>query len=412
MKASSFWQSFWPSLLSTVLGIVLGVPAALWINSKTTEYGEKREHAQEELRLTQALETLDQALALNTKKLHQAALDFKGQQVPFEIAVDRSAWDAVKFEIIQVLHDPELQQQLAFHFARLDTLAHLNEMYLDLAIGVPSALQSAAKTRQTLRGYLESLSIELKNESSTLSAKVKSILTDHKSTQEAPVTPIVLSDRRHLMPATLGYDFILLGGCLGLIAAILLTKSYLVPSFAKEVSQTFLGQNPFLVRNQITQRVEAITGTICLGISFFLTSVGTVLAAGSDVAEGNGSYWTHLLVFIGATLVLFWGSIKFTNWRSRRDYVPQMVSLQSEIFSKCKAYLDNGGLEDHEAKRTDIGSDIRGQRLKRVTGWLDQIGKLIDVPRKTSEEDAAYLDRLSPYFGQETDAVGVQPPKA
>lgn len=68
MRGSWFWQTFWPNLVSTALGVALGVPAALWINNKATESGERREQAQESRRLPQALETLDRSLILNTKK--------------------------------------------------------------------------------------------------------------------------------------------------------------------------------------------------------------------------------------------------------------------------------------------------------------------------------------------------------
>lgn len=397
MKGSGFWSAFWPNLLSTALGVALGVPTALWINSKATEHGEHRERVQEEGRLLQALETLDRALSLNTKKLRQTSLDLKEQRIPFDITVDRSAWDAVKFEVIQVLHDPDLQQQLAFHFARLDSLARLNDMYLNLGVGIASALQGAPKVRQTLRTYLESLVSELKNESSSLSTKIKAIMAEHDNPPSAIEPKPDNSQNVFASFAMLGFDLTILGTCLGFLASFLLVKSYLAPRFAKQVTSTFMGQNPYQVRNLIFQRIEAIVGTVWLGIGFFFASVGTVVTATSDAQAGSlHNYWTHWLAILGVTLVLLLLSLFFVNWSSRRKYVPEMVRLQKELIEKCRTYIRNGGLEDHELNRTDISDGIRGPRLKRVTEWLDQIGELIDVPRNPSENDASYLARLEP----------------
>lgn len=397
MKASWFWPAFWPNLLSTVLAVALGIPTALWINSKATEQGEHRERVQEEQRLLQALETLDRALSLNSNKLRQTGLDLKEQRIPFDITVDRSAWDAVKFEVIQVLHDADLQQQLAFHFARLDSLARLNDMYLNLGVGIASALQDAPKVRQTLRTYLESLVSELKNESSSLSTKIKAILAEHDKAQSA-IEP--RADNSHNMFASfamLGFDLTILGTCLGFLASFLLVKSYLAPRFAKQVTSTFMGQNPYQVRNLIFQRIEAIVGTVWLGIGFFFASIGTVITATSDAHTGFlHEYWTHWFVILGVTIVLLLFSLLFVSWSSRQKYVPEMVRLQKELIGKCRTYLQNGGLEAHELSRTDISDAIRGTRLKSVTGWLDQIGELIDVPRNPSENDSSYLARLEP----------------
>ena len=46
-----------------------------------------------------------------------------------------------------------------------------------------------------------------------------------------------------------GYDFIIFGAVLGAGSALLFAKAYRFPSFPVEAAQTFLGANPFLVRN-------------------------------------------------------------------------------------------------------------------------------------------------------------------
>lgn len=170
-----FCQSFWPSFVSTILGVIIGIPIALWLNRVITERGLKLEQEQEEQRLRQALDTLKNALSVNINSLSSYLNNISKNQVPFQLGIDYSAWDAVKPEISQFLKDPKLKQEIAFHFSKLVNLTKLNEMYLDLSAGVSSALQSSRTTSTALRQHLIQTVQNLINEASQLVSTISDL---------------------------------------------------------------------------------------------------------------------------------------------------------------------------------------------------------------------------------------------
>jgi hypothetical protein len=68
--------------------------------------------------------------------------------------LDISAWDAVKEDIIEHLHDPNLMKRIAYNFSRLTTMANFNTMYLDFSAGIGSALGGVERTRDALKSHL------------------------------------------------------------------------------------------------------------------------------------------------------------------------------------------------------------------------------------------------------------------
>ena len=64
-----------------------------------------------------------------------------------------------------------------------------------------------------------------------------------------------------------------------------------------------------------------------------------------------------------------------------------------------RQYLTNKGVSDQELPhQANVSEATRKGRLATVTGWLDQIGTLIDVQRTASEDDGSYSVRLEPFF--------------
>jgi hypothetical protein len=89
------------------------------------------------------------------------------------LAVDYSAWDAVKSEIIPFLHDPELRRKLAYHFSRTEAVNRLNDLYLNYSAGIGSAVGGSEQTRTALRAYLLQNLSALETEAGELIAKIK-----------------------------------------------------------------------------------------------------------------------------------------------------------------------------------------------------------------------------------------------
>lgn len=196
----------------------------------------------------------------------------------------------------------------------------------------------------------------------------------------------------------IGFDLVIVGGGLGFLGSLILAKSYLKPAFQEESRQSFFGQNPYLARNQIVQRVEAFTGTFWLVLGFFSASVGTVVTASRDTKEIPVDYWLHFGTWLAVTFVLFWASLRYASQVSRKEYLPLMVYILRESYQQCVGYVSKGGLEEHELQRQDITQDIRDQRMAICRRNLDQIGRLTDTPRQPLELDRDYMRRLEALF--------------
>jgi len=151
---AGFWEAFWPNFASTVIGLLLGLPLALWTDRQITARSERLKRAEEQQRLALSLDTISQALSFNRERMKQLVQSLSSNRVPFDPAVDCSAWDSVKTEIIQYLHDPALQQRIAYHFSRMEAVLKLNDLYLNYAAGIGAAIGGSEQTRDSLRNYL------------------------------------------------------------------------------------------------------------------------------------------------------------------------------------------------------------------------------------------------------------------
>ena len=190
-----------------------------------------------------------------------------------------------------------------------------------------------------------------------------------------------------------------LGACLGFLGSIILARSYLAPTFAKQATQAFFGQNPFLVRNQIVQRVEALAGTFWLVFGFLFGAMGTVFTSIAAEKSPASDYWIHFVLTVGATAFLFILSYRWTTYRSRQEYRPMMIHLQRELYDLCATCLSSGGLQQPEIDSgTKLPQETRDQRLLETRRRLDQLGQLLDVPRKPLKLDRDYIRRLEPFF--------------
>lgn len=196
----------------------------------------------------------------------------------------------------------------------------------------------------------------------------------------------------------IGFDLVIAGGSFGFLGSLVLAKSFLKPSFQRQATQSYFGQNPFLARNQIVQRVEAFVGTTWLVLAFVCGSLGTVINETEGSSNGHSQHWNHFLVILVFTGILLWVSLSYAKRKSKAEYIPLMLYLQREAYQQCVRYLLTGGLEESELQRTDITQGIKDQRLMSVTGRLDAIGQLIDMPRMPLETDRNYVQRMKLLF--------------
>jgi hypothetical protein len=137
---------------------------------------ERRSEAEARTRLKHGIEALRFSLVHNKKELASVVGIFSQKKVPFDTGLDVAGWEASRDEIVPFLKRPDLQRRIAFLFARLDTFARLNSMYLDLAVGTGSTIGGAKGSRDVLRSYLETLAKELGSEIDAVSAELNTVI--------------------------------------------------------------------------------------------------------------------------------------------------------------------------------------------------------------------------------------------
>lgn len=196
-----------------------------------------------------------------------------------------------------------------------------------------------------------------------------------------------------------GYDFIITSGILGVGSAFFFAKSYLFPSFLTEAARTFLGSNPFQLRNGICQRWEAVAGVAWAAVGLVLLVLGTI----RTVRGGREGYlvtsWLAILFAVAVGAAAWIASAAIVGRLSRREYLPRMIEMQCGVFDAAAQAISNSGLRAEEVRvGLTLSAEQRQQRVDEAARRLDQAGKLIDLPRTQGESDLDFLKRLTPFF--------------
>lgn len=196
-----------------------------------------------------------------------------------------------------------------------------------------------------------------------------------------------------------GYDFIIVGLVLGTGGALLLAKAYLMPSFPLETAGTYLGQNPFQVRNTIITRHEAVAGCIWLVLGLVAGLLGTVRSVRAQQHGYLVSAWYDILILLAAAAVLLRLTVAVTNRTSRAEYVPILSSSMRELYD-VRAYplFHDGRSRDQVTLGLNADPGTVEKRTAEGHEALEQIAKLLDEPRLPDEDDRAYTRRLARYF--------------
>lgn len=172
----AFWPNFWPGLASTVVGILFGVPIALGLAHYGVSIQEGARQADERARLQRGLKSLVVAVRHNADRLRHLSESLRDGRVPYDAALDVSAWDVSKQEIIPFLQDAEVQRRIAHHFTRAESVRKLAVLLLDQSVGVASALGGSAQTRKALSSHLQDESGNLSREAGQLADDIAKLV--------------------------------------------------------------------------------------------------------------------------------------------------------------------------------------------------------------------------------------------
>lgn len=159
--------------LILVVGLLLGIPFGLWLDRQVKKSEGALRRKDEAARLGRSLLALQAAIKHNRERFKQLATALANSRASFDPALDHSAWEACRPEIVPLLRDADFQRRLAFHFSRVRHFSRLNALHVDLTAGVASAVGGVTKTRNSLREYLAALVSELDAEAASLSEECK-----------------------------------------------------------------------------------------------------------------------------------------------------------------------------------------------------------------------------------------------
>lgn len=146
-----FLPRFFPVFTATFLGVLLSFALNRLIERKS----ERKQRRADIRQLNRALDAIVGAIKYNRERLCSIRDTLSDQQINVDPALDYSTWEAVKRDIVQHLHDPELQRRIAFHFSRAKAIHELNDMLFNYTAGVGSAYSQSERLSDHLRSYME-----------------------------------------------------------------------------------------------------------------------------------------------------------------------------------------------------------------------------------------------------------------
>lgn len=94
------------------------------------------------------------------------------------LALDVSAWDAIKTDFIAELTDPALRQEVVFHFSQLANLGALNQEFLEFNFGTNASMSGSDATRAGIGQNRKTMCSEL-------SVQAEALVTASKAGQQS-----------------------------------------------------------------------------------------------------------------------------------------------------------------------------------------------------------------------------------
>lgn len=154
MIAGQFLDVFWPELSATFLGAAVGVPLGLWVDrrrrAKEVESSERAAQTQ----IEGARDVARGSVAHNVEELRDLKSSLSENRAPLDTGLSSGAWTAVRAAVLLGLRDdPCLRGELGGFFDQLESVVELNSLLLEQAVGVSSALSTAAGLRSDLRSH-------------------------------------------------------------------------------------------------------------------------------------------------------------------------------------------------------------------------------------------------------------------
>ncbi len=176
---TEFWKDFLPNFAATICGVILGALAALLTNKIIVGLAEKAKRKEEVARLHRSLTAIKEALRFNIGEFALMLQYHMDNKAITYFRVDDSTWDVVNNDVVQYLHNPALQQRIAYHFSLIKELRKAEALYLDSSLGVIAVIAASqhgeALLKDGLSTDLPKIINELINEAGNLIKVIDSV---------------------------------------------------------------------------------------------------------------------------------------------------------------------------------------------------------------------------------------------
>jgi hypothetical protein len=198
-----------------------------------------------------------------------------------------------------------------------------------------------------------------------------------------------------------GNDLVITGSLFGVVGSAIWIKGGIFRPDLMEEVRTYSGRNPFQIKAAVLQRWDDVVAFTWLALSFLLALVGTIQSSRDSTTD---PFWIRfdtrtlaaiLLAFGGAVFLL---SLRISKWLGMRQAVPILVSLQQEILAGALDVIRQGGLrKDMRLPGAIVSQELKDKVVADATRRLDQVGRLLEIPRRPAESDASYGERLEAF---------------
>jgi hypothetical protein len=127
---------------------------ALWVNRRLAVGAARNQEAARKDALGRAVLAIRESVTFNGAKAESLRKYIEDGNIPFEVPLEVSRWEAVRDEFVRTAHDAELQGRVAYFFDQVERAARMADRHFEFAVGMSAATTHAQEVAKALRGQL------------------------------------------------------------------------------------------------------------------------------------------------------------------------------------------------------------------------------------------------------------------
>ena len=170
---------------------------------------------------------------------------------------------------------------------------------------------------------------------------------------------------------------------------------------SEEAHMTFVGANPFAIKDGIVNRTVTRIFAAFTFISFSIQGISTII----DVSLPQRLYdpSTYVIAFFLCVLLMAM-SATIAKRVARRKWLPKLVSMMTEAFEFIEFVVEHDGWQkgqfenQHEQRSPE---KTKQRNLEQAEEMMGRLEKLLEVKQLSAADDLkARLQSIKPFFGK------------